>query len=111
MSPTDSAVGRFLTVADTAEVLNISVESTCDLIRSGELPAIRVGRHGPWRIERTVLEDYIAALYEEARRMSLWQRTDHSGFPDLSGEFDSEPGAEASGGAIISPIHRRISSS
>ena len=62
-------LGRFLTLADTAELLNISPKQTYALIRSGELPAIKVGASGHWRIERSVLEAYIDAMYEETRRM------------------------------------------
>jgi excisionase family DNA binding protein len=67
------ALGRFLTLADVAEVLNISTRSAYALVRSGELPAIKVGGHGHWRIERSVLESYIEAKYEEARRQGLWR--------------------------------------
>ena len=55
---------RFLTLADVAEVLNISAAQTYALVRSGELPAIKVGGRGQWRVERAQLEDYIARMYE-----------------------------------------------
>jgi excisionase family DNA binding protein len=67
------SLGRFLTLADVAEVLNISSRSAYALVRSGELPAIKVGAHGQWRIERSVLESYIEAKYEEVRRQGLWR--------------------------------------
>ena len=35
------------------------------LVRSGELPAIQIGGRGQWRIETTVLEEYIARKYRE----------------------------------------------
>jgi len=35
------------------------------MVRSGELPAIKVGGRGQWRIERAKLEDYIARKYSE----------------------------------------------
>jgi excisionase family DNA binding protein len=76
-SPTNN-LGRFLTIGDTAEVLNISVNQAYSLVRTGELPAIKIGGHGQWRVERTVLESYIEAKYEESRRMSLWQQADFS---------------------------------
>ena len=60
-------IGRFLTIADAAEILAVDVATVDDLIRSGELPAIRVGTSGPWRIERTQLEVWIELQYEEAR--------------------------------------------
>jgi excisionase family DNA binding protein len=79
MSETNAGgLGRFLTLADTAEVLNISVHQAYGLVRSGELPAIKIGGNGQWRVERSVLEDFIEAKYEEARRMSLWKQAEFS---------------------------------
>ncbi|WP_341954184.1 helix-turn-helix domain-containing protein [Salinibacterium sp. TMP30] len=69
-------LGRFLTLADTAEVLSVSPHDVLELVRSGELPAIKLGSKGQWRIENSVLESYIEALYEETRRMSLWNQSD-----------------------------------
>lgn len=77
-------LGRFLTLADTAEVLNISASQAYALVRSGELPAIKVGGNGHWRVERSVLESYIEAKYEEARRMSLWNQSDYGNLTELS---------------------------
>lgn len=77
-------LGRFLTLADTAEVLNISASQAYALVRSGELPAIKVGGSGHWRVERSVLESYIDAKYEEARRLSLWKQSDYAGLAELS---------------------------
>ncbi len=77
-------LGRFLTLADTAELLNISARQTYALVRSGELPAIKVGSHGQWRIERSVLEAYIEAMYEETRRMSLWNQSDLASVTELT---------------------------
>lgn len=79
------AVGRFLTLADTAEVLSLSAAEVHDLVRTGELPAIRLGTTGVWRVERIVLESFIEAKYEEARRMALWQQSDFGNIPELSG--------------------------
>ena len=56
---------RFLTLADVAETLNISASQTYALVRSGDLPAIKVGGRGQWRVEATELETYIARLYSE----------------------------------------------
>ncbi len=57
---------RFLTLADVAEVLNISSSQTYALVRSGELPAIQVGGRGQWRVEARILEDYIAEAYRRS---------------------------------------------
>ena len=77
--------GRFLTLADTAEVLNISAGQAYSLVRSGELPAIQIGGHGHWRVERSVLESYIDAKYEESRRLSRWLQSDLADVPELFG--------------------------
>jgi excisionase family DNA binding protein len=76
---------RFLTVGDAAEVLNVAPTEVVGLIETGELPAIRVGRPGSWRIERVQLEEYIQAMYEETRRRALWEQSDLASIPELSG--------------------------
>ncbi|WP_370688366.1 helix-turn-helix domain-containing protein [Cryobacterium sp. SO1] len=94
--PVSSAsVGRFLTLADTAQILNLSVPAALDLVRSGELPAIRIGATGAWRVERVVLESYIEAKYEEARRLSLWEQSDFANIPELSAGRILRPDAAA----------------
>ncbi len=58
---------RFLQLADVAEVLNISAAQAYALVRNGDLPAIKVGGRGQWRVEANELEGYIARMYEETR--------------------------------------------
>ena len=58
---------RFLTLADVAEVLNTSSAQVYALVRRGELPAIKIGGRGQWRVEASQLEDYIARMYAETR--------------------------------------------
>lgn len=58
---------RFLQLADVAEVLNISSSQTYALVRNGDLPAIKIGGRGQWRVERSVLEDYIQQAYTQTR--------------------------------------------
>jgi len=82
------SIGRFLTIGDASEILNISSDEVLDLVRSTELPAIRVGSPRRWRIERTALEDFIAAKYEEARRMGLWREIAAASVTDLSDTRD-----------------------
>lgn len=84
-------LGRFLTIADTAELLNISAKQAYALVHSGELPAIRLGAGGQWRVERSVLEAYIDAMYEATRRMSLWNQSDYSGLSELNVGVYSAP--------------------
>lgn len=56
--------GRFLTLDQLADELNISRAQAYALVRSGELPAIKIGGRGQWRIERAALEDYITRAYQ-----------------------------------------------
>jgi excisionase family DNA binding protein len=58
---------RFLQLGDVAEILNISSSQTYALVRSGELPAIKIGGRGQWRVERNELEAYIQRAYEQTR--------------------------------------------
>jgi excisionase family DNA binding protein len=58
---------RFLTLADVAEVLNTSVAQVYALVRRGELPAIKIGGRGQWRVEATQLEEFIQRMYAETR--------------------------------------------
>ena len=58
---------RFLQLTDVAEILNISSAQTYALVRSGELPAIKVGGRGQWRVERAQLEAYIERAYAQTR--------------------------------------------
>lgn len=61
---------RFLTLTDVAETLNVSLAQVKALVRSGDLPAIKIGGRGAWRVEASVLEDYIQRLYAETRRLT-----------------------------------------
>ncbi len=85
MSPSGREIGRFLTVADAAELLAVDVATVDELIRSGELPAIRIGSAGPWRVERTQLEVWIEEQYEQTRRHSLWHQGEFANISELSG--------------------------
>jgi excisionase family DNA binding protein len=59
---------RFLTLADVADVLNISASQTYALVRSGELEAIKIGGRGQWRVEREKLESYISRMYDQTKQ-------------------------------------------
>lgn len=62
---------RFLQLSDVAAVLNVSDSQVYHLVRSGELPAIKIGGRGQWRVERSKLEEYIQAKYDET---AAWVR-------------------------------------
>lgn len=63
-----SGTPRFLTLADVAEVLNTSSAQVYALVRRGDLPAIKIGGRGQWRVEGTRLEEYIAEQYKSAEK-------------------------------------------
>lgn len=56
---------RFLELSDVAEELSISFAQVYALVRRGDLPAIKIGGRGQWRVERSKLEEYIQAKYAE----------------------------------------------
>lgn len=62
-----AATPRFLTLADVAEVLNTSSAQVYALVRRGDLPAIKIGGRGQWRVEATELESYIERAYAQTR--------------------------------------------
>ena len=62
-----ASMPRFLTLADVSEQLNISAAQVYALVRSGDLPAIKVGGRGQWRVEAAELEAYITRMYDQTR--------------------------------------------
>jgi excisionase family DNA binding protein len=62
---------RFFTLEEVAEYLNVSVPQVYALVRTGELPAVKIGGRGVWRVDRRELESYIKRLHEETRE---WTR-------------------------------------
>jgi excisionase family DNA binding protein len=56
---------RFMLMADVAKELAVSESQVYHMVRSGELPAIKIGGRGQWRIERARLEQYIEHKYTE----------------------------------------------
>jgi excisionase family DNA binding protein len=75
---------RFLLMSDVAEQLNVSMSQVYHMVRSGELPAIKVGGRGQWRIERSRLEEYIQRKYDET---AAWVRDNPlTGREDLDAE-------------------------
>jgi excisionase family DNA binding protein len=74
---------RFLLMSDVAEQLNVSMSQVYHMVRSGELPAIKIGGRGQWRIERAKLEEYIEQKYAETAQ---WVKAN-----PLIGKDDEEP--------------------
>jgi excisionase family DNA binding protein len=106
---------RFLQLADVAEVLNISAAQVYALVRSGDLPAIKIGGRGQWRVEASELESYIARMYEETRdfvsRHPLG-RSDDDGEPEGDreggGPADVDPAADGGDGPRTGHRHQTV---
>lgn len=64
---TDLVARRFIPLTEVSEILDISAAQAYALVRSGDLPAIKVGGRGQWRVETAELEAYIARMYAETR--------------------------------------------
>ncbi len=74
---------RFVPLPDVAEILSISVAQVYALVRRGDLPAIKIGGRGQWRVETSALEAYIEDAYASTRQ-----------FIDEHPFADTETGAE-----------------
>ncbi len=59
---------RFVPLTEVSEVLGISSAQAYALVRSGELPAIKVGGRGQWRVEVAELDAYIERMYARTRK-------------------------------------------
>ncbi|MGZ4688636.1 MAG: helix-turn-helix domain-containing protein [Acidimicrobiia bacterium] len=53
--------------SEVAGVLNVTVSQVYTLMRGGELPALKIGRKGVWRVSREALEAYLVELAEQAK--------------------------------------------
>lgn len=58
---------KFVPLTEVSEVLNVSAAQAYALVRSGELPAIKVGGRGQWRVEVDELDAYIERMYAQTR--------------------------------------------
>jgi excisionase family DNA binding protein len=61
---------RFFTIEQVAIYLSVSSAQIYALVKTGELPAIKIatpGKRGVWRIDQNQLEEYIARLHEQTR--------------------------------------------
>lgn len=60
-------VPQMMRPEEVARVLKITVSQVYTLMRSGELPAIKIGRRGIWRVSPEGLQQYIADLERAAQ--------------------------------------------
>jgi excisionase family DNA binding protein len=71
---------RLLTLDEVATYLAVSKAQVYAMVRSGELPGVKLGGRGVWRIDRRRLDDYIDHLHVETQawtdRHPLGERTE-----------------------------------
>jgi excisionase family DNA binding protein len=65
---------RFIPLTEVSDVLGVSAAQAYALVRSGDLPAIKVGGRGQWRVETTELDAYIERMYAQTREFVTTQR-------------------------------------
>ena len=65
---------RCLTLADVAEALKLTMTAARALVSAGKLPAIQVGGKHVWRIEESVLEQFIQDQYTATRERQKAER-------------------------------------
>ena len=83
---------RFLLLDDVAVELSTSKAQVYAMVRSGDLPAIKVGGRGQWRVERAKLEAYIAKAYTDT---ATWVRDNPFGNTEVDpDDVDPDAGPE-----------------
>ncbi len=85
---------RFYSLGDVAEVLNISVKQVYALVRRGDLPAIKIGGRGQWRVEHAELENYIGVAYRTTRQYIKDHPFAGDDSSELSGALLAQPDGE-----------------
>lgn len=85
MPEKSSAVPRFLTPAQVAELLSIEVDEVITLVHEGRLRGSQLGSPARWRVEEASLSEYLAEQSEESRRMALWHQANQASFPEVWG--------------------------
>lgn len=58
------ATARFLTVQEVADLMRVSTMTVYRIIKSGELPAVRVGRS--FRVRDVDVDGYLGSRYTQA---------------------------------------------
>ena len=57
------ATARFLTVQEVADLMRVSTMTVYRIIKSGELPAVRVGRS--FRVPERTVHDYLRTAFND----------------------------------------------
>ena len=77
---------RFFTLKQVAAMLATSEAQVYALVRAGDLPAIKIGGRGQWRVENRELDQWIQAQYRKTRSVD-----EDAPDPDDIGDHDARP--------------------
>ena len=64
-APSAGLEPRYLKLEDVATYLSVSVPQVYALVRSGDLPAVKIGGRGVWRVDRKKLDAFLDELEAE----------------------------------------------
>lgn len=84
MSDTN-APERYVSLAQIAELLDITVDEVLQLVHEARLRGVRVGSPAQWRVAEASVSDYLNDQLEESRRSALWHQSVNASFPELWG--------------------------
>jgi excisionase family DNA binding protein len=59
----DEVQQRYFSLDEVARFLGVRRSQVYALVRSGDLPAIKLGGRGVWRVDRRQLDTYLAGLH------------------------------------------------
>lgn len=70
-APGPSVEPRLLRLEDVAIILNVRLAQVYALVRSGDLPAMKLGGRGVWRVDRNRLEEFLEQAHSDT---AAWVR-------------------------------------
>ena len=79
----DTLPHRFFNLKQAAAMLATSEAQVYALVRAGDLPAIKIGGRGQWRVESHELDRWIEAQYRKTQRLVRDDAFDPNGGDDL----------------------------
>ena len=80
-----NSLPRFVSPAQVAELLDLTVEDVMSLVLEGSLEGSRLGASAQWRIASASVTAYLDEQREEARRIALWRQSSTASFPEIWG--------------------------
>lgn len=85
MPETPASDVRWVTPAQVAEALGITVDEVIGLALDARVRGVRLGTPPQWRIAEDSVTSYLDEQAEQTRRMALWEQSNAASFPELWG--------------------------